>query len=204
MSSDPETASSTPVKPHWAQPSHPGLIELRLAANASEFTSSAHSLVSLPAGALFAQLTFPPLERVPAKAYSTVQISQTEHVELNSDLIYVNHSCAPSLEFDVSPERMEVRVARGRPLAPGDELTFFYPSSEWEMAQPFACRCGESVCKGWIAGARQMGRTRMQGMWLNRFIEELLDEEESRATKGTKQGQTQAPTEAKPSRCCIQ
>lgn len=179
--------SATPVQPDWPQPSHPGLIEVRHtpSASAGDFATSAHSLVSLPPGALFAKLTTPPLTLTPTKAYSSIQISRTEHAELHSDLLYVNHSCAPALVFDMGA--MAVRVAPDRALAAGDELTFFYPSSEWEMAQPFACRCGagEGVCKGWIAGARDMGRERMRGMWLNKFIEEMLDEQEAATSTST-------------------
>jgi hypothetical protein len=168
-----------PLKPHWIQPSHPELLAVHTALDPNSYSSSAYSLVSLPAGAIFAPLTFPPLTRS-SKAYSSVQISRTEHIELNSDLVYVNHSCSPSLEFDIG--KMEVRVARDREggLKVGDELTFFYPSSEWDMAQPFSCTCGEDVCKGWITGAKHMGSKRLQGMWLNAFIEEMLDEEEEK------------------------
>ena len=74
--------------------------------------------------------------------------------------------------------RFEVRVARGRPLRVGDKLTFFYPSTEWTMAQPFECRCGSAGCLGVIRGAGEMGRGRMGGCWLNGFVEEMLVEGE--------------------------
>ncbi|KZV93004.1 hypothetical protein EXIGLDRAFT_717654 [Exidia glandulosa HHB12029] len=186
---------SVPVQPDWPQPSHPELIEVRY--SATEFNTSAHSLVSLPPGALFTPLTSPPLTLTSTKAYSSIQLSRTEHAELHSDLLYVNHSCEPSLVFDMAAR--EVRVAsrrvqgeeqegKERGLEVGDELTFFYPSSEWSMAQPFECRCGagEGVCKGWIGGAKEMGRERMKGMWLNAFIEELLDEQEREAAAAAK------------------
>lgn len=168
----------------WVQPSHPNLIEVRYGADPSSFTTSSHSLVDLPAGAHFTRLTFPPLSIAAEPQYSTLQISRTLHVFLNSDLAYVNHSCAPSLEFDV--DAMEIRISRDRALHVGDELTFFYPSTEWVMAQGFNCRCGTDCCKGWIGGAKDMGRATMKGLWLNRFIEEMYVEaenEEARANR---------------------
>ena len=80
----------------------------------------------------------------------------------------------------------EVRVADDRALQPGDPLTFFYPSTEWEMAQPFRCACGaeEGVCKQWIAGAKQMRREELEGYWLNVHIKELWDEEAVAKNKG--------------------
>jgi hypothetical protein len=166
-----------PVIPHWPQPSHPDLIKVILRPEA--FTSSASSLVALPAGSLFTRLE----TATPApKAYSSVQISRDEHIELNSDLIYCNHSCAPSLEFDM--QKFEIRVARDKDIKVGDALTFFYPSTEFDMAQPFQCECsaGEGNCKGWIAGAGQMAREALEGYWLNEHIEILLAEQEAMAT----------------------
>ena len=74
--------------------------------------------------------------------------------------------------------RREVRVSRDRALRVGDRLTYFYPSTEWAMARPFACRCGAEGCLGWIGGAGEMGRGRVRGYWLNGFVEEMLGEGE--------------------------
>ncbi|KAF4503946.1 hypothetical protein G6O67_008574 [Ophiocordyceps sinensis] len=58
--------------------------------------------------------------------------------------VYCNHSCSPSLVFDMT--RFEVRVSGHGPLSVGDALTFFYPSTEWRMVQPFGCECGADRC----------------------------------------------------------
>ena len=130
------------------------------------------SLVTLPPGALFARITNPTPAPV---AYSSVQASRDLHIELNCDLVYINHSCSPSLVFDMA--RWEVRVSdRGPGLTPGDELTFFYPSTEWSMAQPFECLCKTSQCKGTITGARDMPLETLSKYWLNSHIEDLLAE----------------------------
>jgi hypothetical protein len=147
--------------------------------DAATFTSRAVSLVALPRGSLFAPLVGLTGD---AKSYATLQVSRTRHVQLNSALLYCNHSCAPSLEFDAAA--MAVRVARGRDLAVGDPLTFWYPSTEWEMAQPFACTCGAEGCKGWISGARDMGAEVLAGYWLNGHIRELLAEREAGKAEG--------------------
>lgn len=34
-----------------------------------------------------------------------------------------------------------------------EEMTFFYPSTEWEMTQSFSCYCGSPACIGEIRGA---------------------------------------------------
>ena len=62
------------------------------------------------------------------------------HVELNSDLVYLNHSCDPTVLIDAE----NFKVLAAKDLKQGTELAFFYPSTEWEMAQPFECWCGAS------------------------------------------------------------
>lgn len=167
-----ETApSAQPASLTTPPPTHPD----RLYVNHSTkpFGSGAISLVDLPAGALFAKIT----TATPAKkAYTSVQTGPNSHIELNSDLVFCNHSCDPSLVFDMG--KMEVRVVDNRPLKKGDALTFFYPSSEWEMDQPFHCNCGagDKVCRGWISGAKNMSKEELQGYWLNDHIVALLKE----------------------------
>ncbi|KAI9652007.1 MAG: hypothetical protein M1829_001982 [Trizodia sp. TS-e1964] len=162
----------SPLVPHWHQPSHPGVIKVVKGIEA--FTNRAESLVSLPAGALLARIT----TATPAKkSWTTVQISRTDHLELNSDLVYCNHSCNPTLVFDMA--KMEIRVVDDKPLAVGDTLTFFYPSTEWKMSRPFQCFCGEENCKGLISGAGQMREVDLKGYYLNDHILGLLENRES-------------------------
>jgi hypothetical protein len=144
--------------------------------DAAAFTSRALSLVARPRGSLFAPLVGLTGD---AKSYATLQVSRARHVQLNSTLLYCNHSCAPSLEFDTGA--MAVRVARDRDLAVGDPLTFWYPSTEWEMAQPFACTCGAEGCKRWISGARDMEADVLGQYWLNGHIKEMLAERGGKA-----------------------
>ncbi len=162
----------SPLLPTWPQPSHPHL--LKVTKSPTAYASGAVSLVALPPGAHFTHITT--ATATDRRTYSTVQTSRDAHVELNCDLLYCNHSCAPSLEFDMA--RFEVRVARHRPLAVGDHLTFFYPSTEWEMAQPFRCTCGApgGSCKGWIAGAARMDAASLREYWLNDHIVARLAE----------------------------
>lgn len=108
------------------------------------------------------------------KAYSSVQSGQDAHFELNSDLVFINHGCEPSLEFDTKD--MVIRVARGKELKEGDELTFWYPSSEWDMDQPFECVCKAGKCRGLINGAGRMDRDVLEQYWLNEHIVKFLGE----------------------------
>ena len=80
-------------------------------------------------------------------------MTEDSHAEPRPFLLrFINHSCAPNVMFDI--EAMVLRAVRD--IQPGDQLGFFYPSTEWEMTQPFQCACGAESCTGWIAGASRL------------------------------------------------
>ena len=156
--------------PPWVAPDTSALLQVNK--SSVPFSSFATSKISFPAGALFARITT--VTHAPRQTYSSVQVGRDAHVELNSDILFINHSCAPSLEFDMA--RFEVRVVKERALREGDELSFFYPSTEWTMAQPFDCRCNapNGICLGRIEGAETLGKAVLSRYWLNEHIEEML------------------------------
>jgi hypothetical protein len=82
--------------------------------------------------------------------FLTIQIDHKKHILLQPDFLqYTNHSCEPNVFFDITKKH---QVAL-REIKAGEELTFFYPSTEWEMAQPFHCHCGSKKCLNIIRGA---------------------------------------------------
>lgn len=82
--------------------------------------------------------------------YLTIQKDDDVHITLSpSFLQYVNHSCSPNAFFDTNA----MKFVAVRKIYKGDELTFFYPSTEWKMAQAFRCHCGNSNCLTTIQGA---------------------------------------------------
>jgi hypothetical protein len=86
-----------PLTPNWAQPSHPSIQEVRIPSDPSEFTTKSLSKIALAPYAVFAKMAFPPCTKAEKPTYATVQMGKNEHLNLNSDLVYINHSCDPSL-----------------------------------------------------------------------------------------------------------
>lgn len=83
------------LTPHWVRPSHPDIQEVII--NEAEFSSKSLSKIALPPWGLFARLDFPPCTIASEPTYATVQFGRDMHLNLNSDLLYINHSCEPSL-----------------------------------------------------------------------------------------------------------
>lgn len=105
--------------------------------------------------------------------YLTVQVDVDKHILLYPEhLQYINHSCDPNVFFDTHA----MKIVALKPIGEGDEMTFFYPSTEWHMAQPFACFCGSSNCLREIRGAAHIPADILSTYKLTRFIQQQLHE----------------------------
>jgi len=99
----------------------------------------------------------------------TIQIARDKHTEVGK-LSALNHSCDPNVILDT--QRL-IMVAR-RDIEKGEELSFFYPSTEWEMDAPFICLCGSSNCIHVVAGARFLPLSTLENHYLNGHIREMM------------------------------
>lgn len=99
----------------------------------------------------------------------TVQVATDLHVEVPEgvglELLldryfwrFLNHSCDPSAVL-----RGRDVIARRR-IGAWNEVTFDYDTTEWDMAEPFLCRCSSPRCRGFIRGWRHLDPA--QRRWL--------------------------------------
>ena len=103
--------------------------------------------------------------------YLTVQTGEDKHIILQPEFLqYINHSCDPNVFFDTTG----MRLLALKEIQPGDELMFFYPSSEWDMTQPFDCFCGTTKCLHSIKGAAHLSDEETARYKLTDFIQQQL------------------------------
>lgn len=101
----------------------------------------------------------------------TVQIARDRHTHVGK-LAALNHSCDPNVILDT--ETMQMIACKD--IQKGEELYFFYPSTEWQMDAPFICLCGASNCIHVVAGARFLPLSTLEHHYLNPHIrEEMID-----------------------------
>ena len=101
----------------------------------------------------------------------TVPISKDRHTHVGK-LAALNHSCDTNVILDTEAMMM---VAR-RDIEKGEELSFFYPSTEWEMNAPFICLCGAANCIHVVAGARFLPLSTLEHHYLNPHIRDMMIE----------------------------
>lgn len=136
--------------------------------------------VSNEQNALFALQSFQPGEVIAEfwagtiaadPTYLTVQVDVGKHITLQPEFLqYINHSCDPNVFFDTTL----MQLVALKELNPGDEMTFFYPSTEWQMTQSFNCYCGSPNCLGDIRGAAYLSEDIIKQYRFTDFIQQQL------------------------------
>jgi SET domain-containing protein len=63
---------------------------------------------------------------------------------------FMNHGCDPNTRV------LGRDVIASRDIAPGEEATFNYNTTEYDLAESFACRCGSPRCGGTIGGFKHL------------------------------------------------
>ena len=89
----------------------------------------------------------------------TLQVGRSLHIEAQQDgdgpdgypvWRFMNHGCEPNIVL-----RGRSFVAK-RFIRAGEEVTFDYDSTEWDMASPFRCHCSSPFCRINIRGYRHL------------------------------------------------
>ena len=105
-------------------------------------------------------------------SYLTLQVGDRQHILLEPEFLqYVNHSCAPNIFFDP----VERTVIALRKIEMGEELTFFYPSTEWSMDRGFDCACESEACVGYVRGAAHLPLDILAKHQLAQHIQQKLE-----------------------------
>jgi hypothetical protein len=106
-------------------------------------------------------------ELVATPSRYSVQVDSARHVDLlathpSEDLLescywrFMNHSCDPNAGI-------RGRAAHSlRAIAKGEEVVFDYNTTEFDLAEKFACRCGSPRCAGRIGGFRYLTRAEQE------------------------------------------
>jgi len=131
---------------------------------------SLHAAIAFKSGTIIG--TFEASEILPAPNKYTVQVNDNVHIILCPEVLqYINHSCDPNVFFNTSTYELSALCD----IAKGDELTFFYPSTEWKMESPFNCFCGEANCLHKIQGALFLSQETISQYKVSDFILQKLN-----------------------------
>jgi len=145
-----------------------GLLEATFHPSRNEY--ALHASRSFDKGEVITLFTYE--EEMTAPNQLSLQLNEKTHITLLPDCLkYTNHSCAPNVFFDT----VKKQVIAIKPIRTNDELCFFYPSTEWQMATPFDCACGSDACLRVIAGANALSDEQRAGYLFNQHILRLLD-----------------------------
>ena len=103
------------------------------------------------------------------KSRFSVQLDDDLHIEVDAcasadDLMtrhywrFLNHGCDPNVVL------RGAQVLALRDIGPNEELVFDYETTEFEMAEPFQCRCGVNTCRGQIRGFKHLAPAQREAL----------------------------------------
>ena len=103
------------------------------------------------------------------KSRFSVQLDDDVHIEVDArvsadELLarhywrYLNHGCEPNVML------RGAQVLALRDIGQNEELVFDYETTEFEMAEPFQCRCGASTCRGLIRGFKHLAPAQREAL----------------------------------------
>jgi len=92
-----------------------------------------------------------------AKDSHTVQIDWDRHVLMKPPAVLINHSCNANTGIQNNSESGSYDFFALIPIEKGEELTWDYEASEWDLSTPFSCNCGSPNCRGKIRGFKYHG-----------------------------------------------
>jgi len=85
----------------------------------------------------------------------SIQIDDDKHIEGTPESnAYLNHSCAPNAYVDWNG----VCLRALRNIAPREEITCNYLTTDWELHEKFICHCGTPHCYGELKGLKYLAR----------------------------------------------
>lgn len=90
----------------------------------------------------------------------SIQISETEHIlPHESDFkngtafyMYINHNCIPNGYFNIEKKGL---IAL-KDIEAGEEITYNYNTTEYDMCCPFTCNCRSNTCIKEIRGFKHL------------------------------------------------
>lgn len=109
---------------------------------------------------------------------TSLQIEENKHQEsTNPDALenFLNHSCNPNGYINF--EDLTYRAMRD--IEDGEEITFDYLTTEYELSNPFKCECGSENCRGQIKGFKYLplDEKRKLEPYLSPYLKKKLEEE---------------------------
>ena len=102
-------------------------------------------------------MTSKPIVVTETRDSHSVQIDWNTHIQMNLPARLINHSCFSNVGIKNNENNDSYDFRAIRPITEGEELTWDYEASEWELSTPFDCGCGSANCRKRLEGFKVNG-----------------------------------------------
>ena len=110
----------------------------------------------------------------PGKYTLCIDINKHQYsIDANAHEKFINHSCNPNGYINFQ----DLTCRALRLIKKGEEITFNYLTTEWDLANKFDCECGSLKCHGRIKGFKYLTLEQQKelGPFLSLFLRKKLN-----------------------------
>lgn len=96
----------------------------------------------------------------------TIFLGEHKHLLFSGGAQCLAHSCCPNTRIVVDPSNGSMSCFALRDIQENEMISFNYLTTEWVMAEPFLCSCGNGEkCFGMIKGFRHLKKDQQLQLW---------------------------------------
>lgn len=96
----------------------------------------------------------------------TIFLGEHKHLLFSGGAQCLAHSCCPNTRIVVDPSNSSMSCFALRDISKDEVISFNYLTTEWDMAEPFRCSCGNGEkCFGLIKGFRHLRKEQQLQLW---------------------------------------
>lgn len=102
---------------------------------------------------------------------TSIQVGFNKHLE--KPATYFNHSCNANTYINYD----DLTMRSLRPISPGEEITFNYNSTEYDMKESFKCGCGSENCLKIIRGFKHLSKEQQKNIkHLAPYLDKMINQ----------------------------
>ncbi len=98
------------------------------------------------------------LKGAKGRSVDTVQLGEDLFYRSGAGPLALNHHCSPNCRIRFE----DLTFCALRDISAGEDLTFNYCTTEYEIAQAFDCNCGSPDCVGRVTGFKDLDATQVE------------------------------------------
>ena len=119
------------------------------------------------------------------RSVRSIQYDDQVHIYMDEPALLLNHACDPNTGI-ANNEKESFNFIALRDIDAGEEITWDYETTEWDLVGIFDCQCEATQCRGQLRGFPSLDQALVHsyGAYIADYIKRFLAREEGSRESG--------------------